>query len=84
VLVLGKDCPDCRMAEAVMDDVAFVRTGRLKVLTIDADRAVLAGPIPIVSTPTCIMLRNGMQIARLDGVPDEGRADHGFELHLNT
>lgn len=79
-------CADCRIAEAVMDDVAFLRTGRLKVLKVDVEAdPSLALPYSVVATPTFIMLRNGMQVARLDGIPREKtELHHWIELHLNS
>jgi len=85
VLFRTQDCPDCKMAEAVMDDIALLRAGRLKVLKIDAENEPsLARSHSVAFTPTFIMLRNGMQIARLDGVPREKAELHQWvELQLN-
>jgi thioredoxin 2 len=85
VLYRSQDCPDCKLAEAVMDDVAFLRAGRLKVLKVDAgNEPALARSHAIVFTPTFLMLRNGMQIARLDGIPREKSELHQWiEMQLN-
>jgi thioredoxin 2 len=85
VLFRAQDCPDCRMAESVMDDVAFIRTGRLKVLTVDAAaEPELARKYAISSLPTFLLLRGGAQVARLEGVPlDKAELYPWIELNLN-
>jgi thioredoxin 2 len=85
VLFRAQDCPDCRMAESVMDDVAFLRTGRLKVLAVDAEtEQTLARNYAVGPLPTFILLRGGAPIARLEGVPlDKAELHQWVELHLN-
>lgn len=85
VLFRSMECDDCKVAESVMEDVAFLRTGRLKVIKIDAGaEPSIALPYSVVALPTFILLRNGMQIARLDGIPREKIELHQWiEQNLN-
>jgi thioredoxin 2 len=82
----SKNCDMCRSVDSVVDDIAFLRAGRIKVLKVDADAdASLALSFSVRSTPTFLVFRNHSQIARLDGVPrDKIELLHWIEQHLST
>ena len=68
----AKGCDACRMVESVVDDIAFLRAGRIKVLKTDiASEPALAERFSVRSTPVFLVLRNCFPIARLDGAPRE-------------
>lgn len=68
----SKDCTDCRSVETVIDDIAFLRAGRIKVLKIDQDAdPSLAGTFSVQASPVFLLIRNSTPIARLDGAPRE-------------
>jgi thioredoxin 2 len=63
-------CGYCRKIEPVVNALAANRSGRLKVIRVDVDaEPVLASRFAIKATPTFILYRNGLQLARLDGAP---------------
>ncbi len=68
----AKWCGYCRMAEPVVNDLASWRAGRLKVLRVDVDaEPALAQRFMVKATPTFILYRNGQQLGRIDGAPQE-------------
>ncbi len=65
-------CGFCRMVEPVVNDLASWRAGRLKIVRVDVDaEPELARRFMVKATPTFVMFRNGVQIARMDGAPKE-------------
>jgi len=59
------------MMEPFLNGLADKRAGRLKVVRIDVDaEPALASRFLIKATPTFILYRNGNQIGRLDGAPE--------------
>ena len=65
-------CGYCRKIEPIVNTLAANRAGRLKVIKVDVDaEPALASRFTVKATPTIILYRNGMQIARLDGAPAE-------------
>jgi thioredoxin 2 len=67
-----KGCDACRAAETVVDDIAFLRAGRVKVLKTDIEaEPALAERYSVRSTPVFLVLRNRYPVARLDGAPRE-------------
>jgi thioredoxin 2 len=81
----SKECSASKTADAVMSDIAFLRAGRLKVIKVDFDaEPSLALLHSISATPSFIMLRNRVQIARLDGIPkDKVELIQWVETYLN-
>lgn len=68
----AKWCGYCRIIEPVVTDLAAWNAGRLKVLRVDVDAEPgLAGRFTVKATPTFILFRSGVQLARLDGAPKE-------------
>jgi len=68
----SKTCASCKAVDPAIEDIAFLRTGRLKVLRIDTDaHPSLATAHSVRTTPTFLVLRNTAQLARLDGIPRE-------------
>jgi len=65
-------CGYCRMAEPVVNDLADWRAGRLKIVKVDVDaEQALARRFMVKATPTFVLFKNGVQVARLDGAPKE-------------
>ena len=65
-------CGYCRMVEPVVNDIARWKAGMLKVLKVDVQSELpLAQRFQAMATPTFILLRNGQQLARIDGAPRE-------------
>ena len=68
----AKGCDACRTVESVVDDIAFLRAGRIKVLKADVTaEPTLAERFSVRGTPVFLMIRNSFPIARLDGAPRE-------------
>lgn len=74
VFFWARGCELCRTVESVVEDIAFLRAGRIKVLKADVDAVpLLFHRFDIRSTPAFIVFRNNAPIARLEGVPREKR-----------
>ena len=68
----AKWCGFCRMVEPVVNDLAAWRSGLLKIVKVDIDaEPALARRFTVRATPTFILFRNGVQVARMDGAPKE-------------
>jgi thioredoxin 2 len=68
----AKWCGYCRVIEPVVNDLANWRAGRLKVVRVDVDAEPSLGKqFMVKATPTFILLKNGTQVARMDGAPKE-------------
>lgn len=68
----AKWCGYCRMIEPVLNDLASWRAGRLKVVMVDIDKDPgLAKRFSVKATPTLILIKNGIQLGRMDGAPKE-------------
>ena len=69
---INRDCADCKTVAPAVEDIAFLRAGRLKVLRIDIDgQPALMRAHSVRTTPTFLVFRNAAKVARLDGVPRE-------------
>ena len=65
-------CGYCRMVEPVVNDIARWKAGLLKVIKVDVQHELsLAQRYQAMATPTFVLLRNGQQLARIDGAPRE-------------
>jgi len=65
-------CGYCQMVEPVVRDIARWKAGMLKVIKVDVQRELLlAQRFLAMATPTFVLLRNGRQLARIDGAPRE-------------
>jgi thioredoxin 2 len=82
----GRDCAPCRSVAPAVEDIAFLRAGRLKVLRIDITaQPALTAAHSVRTTPTFLLFRNSTQIARLDGVPrDKSELLDWIEQHLSS
>ncbi len=68
----AKWCGYCRAIEPFIDNLAAKRAGRLKIIRVDVDsEQPLARRFTIKATPTFILYRNGRQLARMDGAPQQ-------------
>jgi thioredoxin 2 len=55
-----------------VNELAVNRAGRLKIIRVDVDaEPALASRFVVKATPTFILYRNGLQLARLEGAPAE-------------
>lgn len=78
-------CPPCRALEPVLERVARDFAGRVAVYRVDIDRdPTVAERFGIDSLPTVLMVRDGREADRLDGLVTEsqlrdtfGRAETG-------
>ena len=65
-------CGYCQIVEPVVNDIARWKAGALKVLKVDVRSELsLAQRFQAMATPTFVLLRNGRQLARIDGAPRE-------------
>jgi thioredoxin 2 len=65
-------CVYCRIYEPVLTDLAAQRSGRLKILKVDADaEPFLSERFKIEKTPTYIVFKSGKMVLRLDGAPKD-------------
>jgi thioredoxin 2 len=72
IVFCSKSLDDCREVGPVVEDIAFFRAGRLKVLKLDIDADPgIALDYTVHITPTLIAFRSGQQLGRLEGVPKE-------------
>ncbi len=72
VMFCSKGSADCREIEPAVQDIAFFRAGRLKVLKLDIDADPgIALLYAVTITPTLIAIRGGQQLGRLEGYPKE-------------
>jgi thioredoxin len=68
----AKWCGYCRQVEPYINDLAARRAGSLKIIRVDVDaEQPLARRFTIKATPTFILYRNGRQLARMDGAPQQ-------------
>ncbi len=73
VMFCSQSMADCKEMEPVVEDLAFFRAGRLKILKIDIDAdPSVALPYAVHITPTLLAFRGGQQLGRLEGAPKEG------------
>ncbi len=63
---------DCREIDPAVNDIAFFRAGRLKVLRVNVDAEPgIALLYAVHITPTLIAFRGGQQLGRLEGAPKQ-------------
>jgi len=66
----AKGCESCRAVDAVVEDIAFLRAGRILVLKVDIEsEPSLAEQFSVCSTPVFLVMRGNYPVARLDGSP---------------
>ena len=70
----AKWCPYCRKVQPLLSSLAADRAGKVVVYRIDIDADFgLAQLFSIKSLPTIIVMKNGLETARLEGVPSKTR-----------
>jgi len=73
-------CPPCRVLEPRLERVAEQYAGRVPVYRVDIDRdMVVAERFKVMSIPTLLVLRNGQEVERLDGLITEADLRAAFE-----
>lgn len=72
-------CPPCRVLEPHLERVAEEYEGRVPVLRVDIDRDLTAAErFGVMSLPTVLVLRDGKEMARLDGLITEAQLRDAF------
>lgn len=65
-------CGYCRMLEPFINELAAKRAGRLKIIRVDVEaEPALHNRFLLRATPTFLLYRNGIQLERLDGAPQQ-------------
>jgi thioredoxin 1 len=78
-------CAPCRVLEPRLERVAEQYTGRVSVYRVDIDRdIVVAERFKVMSIPTLLILRNGQEVERLDGLITEADLRAAFERTART
>ena len=73
-------CPPCRALEPRLERVARDYTGRIAVYRVDIDEdSTVAERFRINSLPTVLVLRDGAEAERLDGLVTEKQLREAFE-----
>ncbi len=73
-------CPPCRVLEPRLEHVAEQYAGRVPVFRVDIDRDMaVAERFKVMSIPTLLILRNGREVERLDGLITEAGLLAAFE-----
>ncbi len=73
-------CPPCRVLEPRLARVAEQYAGRLSVYRVDIDRDMaVAERFNVMSIPTVLVVRNGREVERLDGLITEAGLRAAFE-----
>ncbi|MDA8100523.1 MAG: thioredoxin family protein [Nitrospiraceae bacterium] len=69
-LCVSATCDECARLKPIVEDIAFLRAGMVKICKIDIDAySDLADKFFIYTPPAILVFRAGRQIARLDGAP---------------
>jgi len=73
-------CPPCHVLEPRLERIAEQYRGRVPVYRVDIDRdMVVAERFKVMSVPTVLMLRDGREVERLDGLIKEADLAVAFE-----
>ena len=73
-------CPPCRVLEPRLERVAEQYAGRVPVYRVDIDRDMaVAEHFNVMSIPTLMILWNGREVERLDGLITEADLRAAFE-----
>jgi thioredoxin 1 len=73
-------CPPCRVLEPRLERVAGEYAGRVPVYRVDIDRDMaVAERFKVMSIPTLLLLRDGGEVERLDGLIIEADLRAAFE-----
>lgn len=78
-------CPPCRTLEPRLERVAQQFAGRLPVYRVDVERDMaVAERFGVQSIPTVLILREGKEVARLDGLITNDHLKAAFERAIRT
>jgi len=73
-------CPPCHVLEPRLERVAAKHRGRVPVFRVDIDRDMaVAERFKVMSIPTVLILRDGREVERLDGLINEPDLAAAFE-----
>lgn len=76
----GDSCPPCHALEPRLERVAGRYEGRLSVYRVDVERDLsVAESFGVTSLPTVLVLRDGEEIDRLDGLIKEADLTAAFD-----
>lgn len=72
-------CGPCKMLSPVVDEIASELDGEITVLKCDIDQnSALAQRFSVMSVPTLVLLRHGIEIKRLVGVRPKDEIIHSI------
>lgn len=72
-------CPPCRVLEPRLERVAERYAGRVPVYRVDIDRDLpVSESFGVRGLPTVLVLRDGQEVERLDGLITEEALDNAF------
>jgi len=75
-------CPPCRMLEPRLEAFARRHRERLRVYRIDLDHnETTPAEFAVMSLPTLLLLRDGREVARLDGLISDENLEALLESH---
>ncbi len=78
-------CPPCRVLEPRLEYIAGQYAGRVPVYRVDIDRDMaVAERFKVMSIPTLLILRNGREVERLDGLITEAGLLAAFERAVHA
>ncbi len=78
-------CPPCRALEPRLERVARRYEGRLSVYRVDIDRDMpVAERFGVKSIPTILVLRDGREVDRLDGLITDAELRRAFDWAAAT
>ncbi len=78
-------CPPCRALEPRLERVTEEYLGRLSVYRVDIERDMpVAESFGVKSIPTVLILRNGKEAERLDGLITEGDLKAAFDRAIRA
>jgi thioredoxin 1 len=80
-----ESCPPCHVLEPRLERVAERYEGRLPVYRVDVDRDLpVAESFGVMSLPTVLVLRDGQEVERLDGLIREKDLEAAFDRVLRN
>lgn len=80
-----ESCPPCRVLEPRLESVAERYGGRLPIYRVDLDRDMpVSESFAVMSIPTVLILKDGREIERLDGLIKEKDLEAAFNRAVNT
>jgi thioredoxin-like negative regulator of GroEL len=80
-----ESCPPCHALEPRLERVAGRYEGRLPVYRVDVDRdLIVAESFGVMSLPTVLVLKDGEEIERLDGLIREKDLEAAFDRAIGA